>query len=67
MTCYPLRILEKVNMNKDTLRRTTTSVMLRLETNIGQRSFSYQEAKTWNNLKTETKTATSLQSFKKLL
>ena len=29
---------------------------------MGQRSFSYQGAKIWTNLKTETKTA-SLQSF----
>ena len=30
--------------------------MLRLNTNMGLRSFSYQGAKIWNNLKTEMKT-----------
>ena len=50
------------------LRYTQTNYnMLRLKTNMGQRSFSYQGVKIWNNLKTETKTVTLLQSFKKPL
>ena len=54
--------------SKYELRYTQTNYnMLRLKTNMGQRSFSYQGAKIWNNLKTEAKTATSLQSFKELL
>ena len=54
--------------SKYDLRYTQTNYnMLRLKTIMGQRSFPYQGAKIWNNLKPEAKTATSLQSFKKLL
>ena len=65
-----LYLLPPSNMreSKYELRYTQTNYdMLKLQTNMGQRSFSYQGAKIWNNLKTEVKTATSLQSFKKLL
>ena len=67
---YISDLLPPSNMkeSKYELRYTQTNYnMLRLKTNMGQRSFSYQGAMIWNNLKTEVKTATSLQSLKKLL
>ena len=67
---YLSDLLPPSNMreSKYELRYTQTNYnMLRLKTNMRQRSFSYQGAKIWNNLKTEAITATSLQSFKKLL
>ena len=67
---YLSDLLPPSNMreSKYDLRYTQTNYnMLRLKTNMGQRSFSYQGARIWYNLKTEAKTATSLQSFKKLL
>ena len=60
--------LSNMRESKYDLRYTQTNyIMLRLKTNMGQRSFSYQGAKIWYDVKTEAKTATSLQSFKKLL
>ena len=50
------------------LRDTIANLKLpRVTTNMGLRSFSYQDAVVWNKLEAKEKMNTSLQSFKRLL